>query len=130
MFKRAVLRGGPFGVRRFFFVIFITAFCLKTEASPPPPKRFFVIQLVEADRFQRKDEPQKGINICDAVISQAPNTVQAYVIKARCFVDLGKMAEARTLLGQALRIDPQSAEVHLELGQWHCAKKRIQRGHF
>lgn len=79
-------------------------------------------------RFIMRDKNYKVARpLLDAHLKKKPNSSQALVYRARCYVDENKNKEALECLHRAAKADPKNAEIYSEQANIYALQKQYQK---
>lgn len=66
--------------------------------------------------LQQRNRNEEALQLLDQLIAKSPRYEEAYILKSRIFLDLGRFAEAQEACGKALEINPKNAPAYNNLG--------------
>jgi tetratricopeptide (TPR) repeat protein len=88
--------------------------------APKDPK-LLVRRASIADRQFNKGD--RGLEFLNAAVELAPADAEARIARARKLLKIGKAAEAKLDVDEALRLAPQTADAHAALAEWNSDYK-------
>jgi Flp pilus assembly protein TadD len=87
-------------------------------------------KLREAIYMAGREDPSLTIQRLDAALEKSPNSAAAYRIKGAMYDRLSRLAEAEEAYREAIRLDPDNADIYVDLarmlsraGQWGRAEE-------
>jgi protein O-GlcNAc transferase len=82
--------------------------------------------LEQADLLKSQGEYLEAIKLCEEILADDLNCVEAYEEIGDNYISLRKLEKAEKALAQALKLDPTSANTHYLLGFLHSCKRDWQ----
>jgi tetratricopeptide (TPR) repeat protein len=61
-----------------------------------------------AEAYRKTGDHAKGLEILDLGLAQHPNYVPAHIVRGRCHLDAGDLAEAEVAFGRVIELDPEN----------------------
>lgn len=61
-----------------------------------------------AEAYRKTGDHAKGLEILDLGLAQHPNYVPAHIVRGRCHLDAGDLAQAELAFGRVIQLDPEN----------------------
>ncbi|MBV8503728.1 MAG: TIR domain-containing protein [Paucibacter sp.] len=106
----------------------ILRLCLRaTDLDPAYARAWALAAMAQVTLYVRhRDTGRDGMALAERALALDPDLAEAHAVKARYLSGQGQLDAADAEIELALRLDPQSYEVHLNAGYVHFRRRRFE----